>query len=97
MNNDELKPAEDLVVVDSVVTSLKKVILVGVIVLDADFPIGVLLANEGPRMLNRFVINDTRHHDEELIIVVLGNKVVENKLLQRFESILPFVSLNFIY
>ena len=49
MNKNELKPAKYFVVVDPVVTSLKKVILVGVIVLDADFPIGVLLANKGPK------------------------------------------------
>jgi hypothetical protein len=64
-----------------VVTSLKKVILVGVIILDADFPIEGLLANEGPRMLNRFLIYDQGHHDEELMVVVMFDKVVENKLL----------------
>ena len=58
VDGDELKPAEQFLVVDLVVAPLKEVVLIGVVVLDEHFPIGTFLTKEGAGMRNYLVIEE---------------------------------------
>jgi hypothetical protein len=57
-DSDESVSLEEPLVVDRVVALLKEVVLVRVIVLDADFPVGGLLAKESASMRENFSIDD---------------------------------------
>ena len=56
IDGDELKPAEQFLVVDLVVAPLKEVVLIGVVVLDEHFPIGTFLTKEGAGMRDDFIV-----------------------------------------
>jgi hypothetical protein len=55
---DKSVSLEEPLVVDRIVALLKEVVLVRVIVLDADFPVGGLLAKESASMRENFFIDD---------------------------------------
>lgn len=81
MHGDEREPVEEVLVVDQVVAPLEEVVLIRVIVLEEnEFPMGVLLAQEGASMGHDFLVEVTVADDEDLSEVAVLNQVVLDEL-----------------